>query len=105
MPSSRHWLRRENEVKPPDAALAVWLITASAVTFLLFGFDKWRAGRGGRRVSEWTLVLWSAIGGWLGGFLAMRVFRHKTVKGTFQLKFAAALLLFALLLWAWWRWR
>jgi len=92
-------------VRPFDIAVLGWLFTACAATFLLFGFDKWRAGRGGRRVSELALVLWAAIGGWPGGFLAMRVFRHKTVKGSFRLKFAAALIPFALLVWAWWRWR
>jgi uncharacterized membrane protein YsdA (DUF1294 family) len=35
----------------------------------------------------------------------MRVFRHKTVKGRFRLKFAAALIPFSALVWAWWHWR
>lgn len=88
-----------------DAIAVSWVASLSGLTLLLFGFDKWRAARGGRRVSEFTLVLWSAIGGWPGGFLGMRVFRHKTVKGSFQLKFAAALIPFGALLWAWWHWR
>jgi uncharacterized membrane protein YsdA (DUF1294 family) len=95
----------EAPVKSLDAIALTWAAALSGITFLLFGFDKWRAGRGGRRISEWTLVLWSAIGGWPGGFVAMRIFRHKTVKGTFQLKFAAALIPFGALMWAWWRWR
>ena len=70
-----------------------WAALASAWTFLLFGFDKWRAGRSrGRRVAESSLLLSSALGGWPGGFLGMLVFRHKSAKPSFQEKFAGALL-------------
>ena len=70
---------------------------ASAWTFLLFGFDKWRAGRGGNRVAESTLLWSSALGGWPGGLLGMILFRHKSAKGSFQLKFIAAALLWSAL--------
>lgn len=75
------------------------------MTFLVFGFDKWRAGRAGDRVSEWTLVLLGALGGWVGGLIGMKVFRHKTIKGTFQLKYVLALGPFIAEIWAWWHWR
>ncbi len=75
--------------------LILWTLAASAWAFLLFGFDKWRAGRGGRRVAEATLFWASALGGWPGGLLGMIVFRHKSAKGSFQLKFAAAFLVWA----------
>ncbi len=74
--------------------LAGWLVALSVWTFLLFGFDKWRAGRG-QRVSEAALFWASALGGWPGGLLGMIVFRHKSAKGTFQLKFAAAFFVWA----------
>lgn len=70
---------------------------ASAWTFLLFGFDKWRAGRGGNRVAEATLLWSSALGGWPGGLLGMILFRHKSAKGSFQLKFIAACLVWSAL--------
>jgi uncharacterized membrane protein YsdA (DUF1294 family) len=70
-----------------------WTALASAWTFVLFGFDKWCAGRGrGRRVAESSLLLSSALGGWPGGFLGLLVFRHKSAKPSFQWKFAGALL-------------
>src|SRR5882757_5671544 len=72
-----------------------WIIAASAWTFLLFGFDKWRAGRGGARIAEATLCWISALGGWPGGLLGILVFRHKSAKGSFQLKFAAAFFVWA----------
>jgi uncharacterized membrane protein YsdA (DUF1294 family) len=40
-----------------DAIAVSWVASLSGLTLLLFGFDKWRAARGGRRVSEFTLVL------------------------------------------------
>ena len=70
--------------------LVGWTITASAWAFLLFGLDKWRAGRGGPRVAEATLWWACALGGWPGGLLAMIIFRHKSAKPSFQLNFAAA---------------
>ena len=79
-----------------------WIIVAGAWTFLLFGFDKWRAGRGGRRVAEASLFWVSALGGWPGGLLGMVVFRHKSAKGSFQLKFAAAFFVWAALVYAAW---
>jgi uncharacterized membrane protein YsdA (DUF1294 family) len=85
-------------------ALAVWITAWSAWTFVVFGFDKWRAGRGGARVSEATLFWLSAAGGWPGGLLGMVIFRHKSAKGSFQLKFAAAFFLWAGLVYAAWRW-
>ena len=51
------------------------------------------------------LALLSAAGGWPGGLLAMLLFRHKTAKRTFQLKFLLALIPFATGVWLWQRWR
>ena len=84
---------------------ALWLAVSNAVTFLAFGWDKWRARKSQPRISEIKLVLLAALGGWPGGLLAMKIFRHKTVKRTFQLKYALALIPFAAELWAWWHWR
>lgn len=75
------------------------------VTFLAFGLDKWKAGRPGQRISENKLLLLGALGGWPGGFCGMNVFRHKTAKWTFKLKFALAAIPFALEIWAWWHFR
>ncbi|MBL9214754.1 MAG: DUF1294 domain-containing protein [Opitutaceae bacterium] len=80
-------------------ALAAWTAGTSLAAFLLFGWDKWQAGRpGGRRLAEATLCAVSALGGWPGGLLGLLLFRHKTAKVSFQLKFAAAFVVWALLL-------
>ncbi len=70
--------------------LQIWLAMLAAVSpvsFLAYGWDKRQAKRNGRRVPEKTLHSIDAIGGWPGGFLAQRVFRHKTQKKSFQFKF------------------
>lgn len=77
--------------------LLPWIGAVSAWAFVLFGFDKWRAGRGGRRVAESALWWSSALGGWPGGLLGIVVFRHKSAKPSFLLKFAAAFFVWAAL--------
>jgi uncharacterized membrane protein YsdA (DUF1294 family) len=75
-----------------------WLGLASVGTFALFGYDKWRAGRGApRRIAESTLLTASALGGWPGGLFAIILFRHKSSKLSFLLKFFVALIVFAVL--------
>jgi len=61
----------------------VLTVSLSIVTFLVYGFDKRRARRGGRRIRERTLHLLAAAGGWPGAFLGRRVFHHKTRKRVF----------------------
>lgn len=88
-------------MKPADTIALLWFTLINAVTFLAFGFDKWQAGRSSRRVSEFTLALLAALGGWPGGVLGMTLFRHKTAKRTFKAKFVLALIPFAGEIWAW----
>lgn len=88
-----------------DKVALAWFGGWSVITFIAFGFDKWRAGRAGQRTPELTLSLLGAIGGWPGGLIGMTVFRHKTAKWTFKLKYALALLPFAAEVWAWLHWR
>jgi uncharacterized membrane protein YsdA (DUF1294 family) len=84
--------------------LAGWLGSMNLLSFLTFGYDKWQAGRKGGRVAEATLCWISALGGWPGGLLAILIFRHKSAKGSFQLKFALAFVGWVALLYAVWRW-
>lgn len=62
----------------PGGLLFVYLLLINAVTFLVYGVDKWSARRDGRRVPERTLFVLPLVGGTVGAFLGMRVFRHKT---------------------------
>ena len=65
---------------PQASGDAVWAVVGSPTGLIigLMWFDKRRAKRGGRRVRERTLFLSALLGGSLGTFLGMRVFRHKT---------------------------
>ena len=85
--------------KTVDQWVLAWVTVTSAWAFLLFGFDKWRAGQTGRRrVAESSLWLVSALGGWPGGLLGIVVFRHKSSKPSFLFKFAFALVVWAALI-------
>ena len=59
----------------------------SLVTFFLYAEDKSRAKRGQWRISERTLHLCEFAGGWLGGFVAQRKLRHKSIKSSYQIVF------------------
>jgi uncharacterized membrane protein YsdA (DUF1294 family) len=84
------------EVSTFHQALFGWLALTSLIAFILFGYDKYRAGQAGQgRVSEFALVLVGGVGGWPGGLLGMLVFRHKTAKLSFQLKYGIAFLVWA----------
>lgn len=55
-----------------------WLLTWGIVTFLFYGFDKFRAQRKQPRIAETTLNFLALAGGFLGAWIGMFWFRHKT---------------------------
>lgn len=59
----------------------------SVLSFTLYGFDKFRATRGGRRIPERTLHILAFLGGWPGALYAQQTFRHKTQKAAFRMMF------------------
>lgn len=56
----------------------VIILCYNLFTFLLMGYDKRQARRGGKRVRERTLLLSAVLCGGPGAFLGMELFRHKT---------------------------
>lgn len=58
--------------------LIVYLIVVNLIGFALYGIDKAKSKGKGRRIPERTLLLMAAIGGALGCWLGMLLFRHKT---------------------------
>ena len=84
----------------PRRFLILWLAVWSLVLFFVMGVDKRRAARGRWRVPEKRLFLLALLGGACGGWLAMRVFRHKTRHWYFAVVFPVlALLQTALCVW------
>lgn len=61
----------------------IW-IAINLLTFLVYGRDKYLARRGKWRISEATLLWMAALGGALGAWLGMRVWRHKTQHKKFK---------------------
>lgn len=60
----------------PVAVTAYLLL--NVVAFACYALDKYRARRAKRRIPEATLLLLAFIGGALGAWIAMYMFRHKT---------------------------
>jgi uncharacterized membrane protein YsdA (DUF1294 family)/cold shock CspA family protein len=70
----------------------LWIVVA--VAFVLswsswrqYAFDKRCAQTKAWRIPEASLHFWDFVGGWPGGYLAQKYYRHKTVKGSFQFVF------------------
>ena len=61
--------------------LLIWNISV----MFIYGFDKSRAVRGGKRIREATLILCSYLLGGVGAMFGMVVFNHKTSKMKFRL--------------------
>ena len=87
-----------------DQFFVAWFGFTSVMAFVLFGYDKAKAGGSGDRVPERHLIVVAAMGGWLGGLLGMILFRHKTAKLSFQLKYAVAFVAWAAVLYLYWGW-
>lgn len=64
--------------------LLVYLAAVNLLTFSLFGIDKSRARRHAWRIPEATLFLFVLLFGALGGWLGMRLFHHKTLHPLFK---------------------
>jgi uncharacterized membrane protein YsdA (DUF1294 family) len=80
-----------------------YLVSANVMTLLLYGHDKRQAILGGSRIPELALHAAALLGGSPGALLGQRLFRHKTQKLSFQVVFAAIVLLQAAALYGYWR--
>ena len=69
----------------------LYLIVINISTFILFGMDKRKAVNKKWRIPESTLLGLSIIGGSVGSFLGMNLFKHKTKK--FYFKFGLPIIL------------
>ena len=59
----------------------------SAVTYLMYAYDKSKAQSGAWRTPESTLHLFSIAGGWPGAAIAQQILRHKSKKKEFRVVF------------------
>lgn len=58
--------------------LWIYLVIVNVVSFIMYGVDKAKAKLNKWRIPEATLLGISFIGGSLGAFAGMQLFRHKT---------------------------
>lgn len=65
--------------------ILLYVISINITSFLLFTVDKYKAVHHLWRISEFTLLLISFLGGGFGSFLAMKVCHHKTRHLQFRL--------------------
>ena len=61
-----------------------YLLAINALSFILFGLDKYKAKKGKWRISEATLLLMAVIGGSIGAWAGMRLWHHKTMHKKFK---------------------
>ena len=64
--------------------LAIYLITINVATFFKFGIDKLKAIHDRWRIREAALLLLAALGGSIGAWLGIKVWRHKTMHKKFK---------------------
>nr|WP_239635419.1 DUF1294 domain-containing protein [Paenibacillus sp. H1-7] len=58
--------------------LLTYLAVLNIAGFMMMGYDKSQAVHHGRRVPEKRLFAVAAVGGALGAWLGMKIYRHKT---------------------------
>jgi uncharacterized membrane protein YsdA (DUF1294 family) len=81
------------------SAIVAYVLGLGLITFLFFGYDKLQARRGGRRVPESALLVLSLIGGAIGGWAGMLIWRHKTRHTSFWIAQIAGTAAIAAALW------
>lgn len=68
-------------------------IALNIITFLTFGLDKLKAKKGKWRIPESTLLIMAIIGGSIGAYSGMKVWRHKTMHKKFKYGIPAIILM------------
>ena len=74
-------------------SLACYLLAINAVTFIVYGIDKYKAKKAKWRISEATLLLLAVLGGSVGAWVGMKVWHHKTMHKKFKYGIPAILLI------------
>jgi uncharacterized membrane protein YsdA (DUF1294 family) len=67
--------------------LFCYFLILNGIAFTLTAYDKHLAKAQKRRIPERTLLSFVFFGGTIGSGLAMLIFRHKTAKKSYLLKF------------------
>jgi len=65
-------------------AIVYYLIGINVIAFLVYGIDKWKAKKSLWRIRETALLGLAVLGGSIGAWLGMKVWRHKTMHKKFK---------------------
>ena len=75
------------------SCLVCYLLAVNAVTFIVYGIDKYKAKKAKWRISEATLLLLAVLGGSVGAWMGMKVWHHKTMHKKFKYGIPAILMI------------
>ena len=67
--------------------ILIYLLVINFIGFCAMFLDKRKAQKGKWRTSEAQLHTLEFLGGWIGAFLAQKIFRHKNKKKSYQAMF------------------
>lgn len=73
----------------------IWIGVMSVWAFFAMGYDKRQAKMKARRVPEKNIWLLAILGGGIGAYFGMQVFRHKTRHTNFRLGFLVLAILYS----------
>ncbi len=68
-------------------------LALNLLTFIIYGIDKLKAKNAKWRISEATLIFFAIIGGSIGAWLGLQVWRHKTQHKKFYIGIPVILIL------------
>ncbi|WP_342598582.1 DUF1294 domain-containing protein [Psychrobacillus sp. FSL H8-0483] len=77
--------------------ILIFILIMSIIAFFVMGYDKSQAKKKGQRVSERTLWMLALVGGGIGAYLGMQLFRHKTKHTNFRVGFLMLLIAYIFL--------
>lgn len=75
------------------SCLVCYLLVINAVTFIVYGIDKYKAKKAKWRIPEATRLLLAVLGGSVGAWVGMKVWHHKTMHKKFKYGIPAILLI------------
>lgn len=64
--------------------ILIYLVTINVATFFVYGIDKWKAKKSKWRIREAALLGLAVLGGSIGAWMGMNVWRHKTQHKKFR---------------------
>ena len=79
-------------------AYIISFIMINFISFMMMAIDKQKAKKRRMRISEFSFLVVSILGGFVGVFMGSFLFRHKTIKRSFQIKILFGTIIYLLIL-------